>query len=309
MKEAALFYVDFLIENKDGYLVTSPSVSPENTYILPNGEQGVLCEGPSMDSQIIYDLFTNCITASELLNIDEEFNQELQMLRSKLPRPVIGKHGQIQEWYEDYDEAEPGHRHISHLFALHPSNQISPRTTPQLAEAAKVTLERRLKHGGGHTGWSRAWIINMWARLNEGDLAYENIIDLLKKSTLPNLFDTHPPFQIDGNFGGTAGIAEMLLQSHEGEIHLLPALPKAWKEGEVRGLKARGGFEVDMIWKDHQIEKAKIKVNNDRMCKLRTSTAIKIDGVQDQDMRKIDKNVYEFNVLKGKSYLIRQVKI
>src|SRR5699024_2806753 len=189
MREAALFFVDFLIENKDGYLITSPSVSPENKYILPNGEQGVLCEGPSMDSQIIYDLFTSCMKASQIRNIDGKFNQKLEMLRDKLPKPTIGKHGQIQGWLEDYDESEPGHRHISHLFALHPSNQISPRKTPELAEASKVTLERRLKHGGGHTGWSRAWIINMWARLEEGDLAYENILDLLKNSTLPNLFD------------------------------------------------------------------------------------------------------------------------
>src|SRR5699024_4463449 len=150
-----------------------------------------------------------------------------------------------------------------------PSNQITPRKTPKLAEAAKVTINRRLKHGGGHTGWSRAWIINMWARLNEGDLAYENILGLLQASTLPNLFDTHPPFQIDGNFGGAAGIVEMLLQSHENEIFLLPALPQAWDNGKVTGLKARGGYEVDLTWNNHQVVEVKIVANSDRFCRVR----------------------------------------
>ncbi|MCF2650709.1 glycosyl hydrolase family 95 catalytic domain-containing protein [Niallia circulans] len=269
MKDAALFFVDYLVETPEGELITPLSVSPENTYLLPNGEKGSLTEGPSMDIQIIYALFSSCIEASKRLNRDHPFRAELTQLKNKLPALKIGKYGQIQEWLVDYEEAEPGHRHISHLFALHPGKQINPRETPEWAIAAKRTLERRLKYGGGHTGWSRAWIINMWARLEEGELAYENVLELLKSSTLPNLFDNHPPFQIDGNFGGTAGIAEMLIQSHANDIHLLPSIPKAWKSGEVKGLKARGGFEIEMKWDNHQLTFLSIYSSHGADCRIR----------------------------------------
>lgn len=278
MKEAALFLLDYLVEDPDSnYLVTCPSVSPENTYILPNGEQGCLCKGAAMDFQIITELFKACIEANHITGKkDFEFIQDLEDTLERIPEINIGKYGQIQEWMVDYEEAEPGHRHISHLFALYPGTQISVRTTPDLAGAARKTLERRLKHGGGHTGWSRAWIINLWARLEDGELAYENILELLKCSTLPNLFDTHPPFQIDGNFGATAGIAEMLVQSHDGVITLLPALPAAWRNGRVKGLRLRGGFELDMEWRENRLVRARLKVEGGKICHLRTQERVKV---------------------------------
>ncbi|MDX8045163.1 glycoside hydrolase family 95 protein [Gracilibacillus sp. S3-1-1] len=303
LKEAALFFVDFLVENSEGLLVTTPSVSPENTYLLPNGEKGNLCIAPAMDSQIIDRLFSSCMKAGELLDVDESFRQQLSELKAKLPPIKVGKHGQIQEWLEDYDEAEPGHRHISHLFALHPSNQVSPLTTPGLADAAEITLNRRLAHGGGHTGWSRAWIINMWARLFKSEKSYENVVELLKQSTLPNLFDNHPPFQIDGNFGGTAGIAEMLMQSHQQEIHLLPALPKVWKNGCVKGLKARGGYEIACKWEEHQLIEATIHANQSGICRVRIPNYAKI-MIKNQPFTQTNPYLFEFTVEANKSYHI-----
>jgi len=307
LKEAAEFFVDYLVEDSKGNLVTSPSVSPENTYILPSGERGTVCMGPSMDSQIIFALFTGCIESTKILDMDGEFANTLGEILKRMPKSKIGKYGQIMEWSEDYEEAEPGHRHISQLFALHPSNQITVRKTPELAKAARKTLERRLASGGGHTGWSRAWIINFWARLEDGDLAYENVLQLLKKSTLSNLFDNHPPFQIDGNFGGTAGIAEMLLQSHAGEINLLAALPKAWQEGSVLGLCARGGFEVDMTWSQNKLVQATIQSKTGGKCTLRTDAPVKIFMGDNEVncLNSADSFSIEFDTEKGREYTVR----
>lgn len=268
LKEASRFFTQFLIENKQGQLVTCPGVSPENTYRLSNGETGNLCVGPSMDSQIITALFDAVIAASQLLDMDHEYAQTLSDMRKRLPQPSVGQYGQIMEWAEDYEEAEPGHRHISQLFALHPAHLISPRKTKELAEAAHVTLTRRLTFGGGHTGWSRAWIANMYARLLDANAVITHLTLLLQHSTAPNLFDMHPPFQIDGNFGGAAAIAEALLQSAPDGITLLPACDAAWRCGSFTGLRAYGGFTLSAKWSDLHLDSAEIHSMHGGECRL-----------------------------------------
>ncbi|QXP66382.1 glycoside hydrolase N-terminal domain-containing protein [Polaribacter sp. AHE13PA] len=276
MREAALFFVDFMVPDpKTGLLVTGPSVSPENNFLTKDGEKATLNMGPAMDREIIFELFRNCIVAAEILNIDKDFSAILKQKIKQMPPLEIGKDGRLLEWVGELKEAQPGHRHISHLYALHPSNQISKSKTPELFEAAKKTIEGRLSKGGGHTGWSRAWIINFYARLLEGNKAYENIIALQRKSTLPNLLDVHPPFQIDGNFGVVSGITEMLMQSHNGEVHVLPALPDAWASGSIKGIVAKKGFEIDMTWELGKLKTLVVTSKLGNTLKLRYNDDVK----------------------------------
>jgi alpha-L-fucosidase 2 len=269
IRGAVEFINDFLIESPEGYLVTAPSYSPENTFYLPGSDEEMrLTYGPTMDIMIIREIYSYALSALEILKTDQALRATIINKRDSLPPIQVSDNGTIQEWIKDYREAEPGHRHISHLIALHPGTRITEEDSI-LFHAARETIEHRLSHGGGHTGWSRAWIINFYARLLDGDEAYHHLNLLLQKSTLKNLFDTHPPFQIDGNFGGTAGIAEMLLQSHRDFIHLLPALPAAWDKGQITGLKARGNYTIDMSWEEGVLISATIQAAYDGRCRLK----------------------------------------
>ena len=275
LAEASLFFVDFLID-VDGHKMTCPSVSPENSYILPSGEQGANGAGVTMDNQILRDLFSQTLTAAGLLPEEtvreailsiggnpETFLSEVKKDMDALLPTRIGSDGRILEWREEYQEAEPGHRHISHLYGLFPSEQISVDDTPELAKAAEKTLEYRLSFGGGHTGWSCAWIINHYARLRKGEAAFDNLNKLFTNSTYSNFFDKHPPFQIDGNFGGTAGIVNMLVQSGEEKLILLPALPKKWKKGAVSGIRLHGNASVSLSWEDGKLTGCSIRADSD----------------------------------------------
>jgi alpha-L-fucosidase 2 len=286
MKGAANFFLDFMVKDPNsGYLVVVPSSSPENTHA---GEEGksTITAGTTMDNQLVFDLFTNVMKATKVLNEDKAFAETLNAALSKMPPMHIGKYGQLQEWLIDWDDPEDNHRHVSHLYGLFPSNQISPFKTPELFQAAKTSLKFR---GDESTGWSMGWKVNLWARLLDGDHAYKLMQDQLHLvtadqrkggGTYPNMLDAHQPFQIDGNFGCTAGIAEMLMQSHEGAIHVLPALPTVWKNGEIKGLMARGGYQVDIIWKNNKVSEVKIQPKMSGNCRLRSETPLRGNGLK-----------------------------
>lgn len=270
LKASAQFYLDWLIKDPEtGALVSGPSSSPENTFVAPDGSHSQICMAPAHDQQVIWHLFKNFIDASVALDINDQFSAKVSAAQKQLAAPQIGSDGRLMEWNEEFEEVEPGHRHISHLFALHPGYQIDVNKTPELAQAARQSLDFRIKNGGGHTGWSASWLINQYARLGDAEQAKSNLNKVISKSLSPNLFGLHPPFQIDANFGSTAGIAEMLLQSQSGELLILPALPKDWAQGEVTGLAARGGFIVDIKWESGQLVDLKVFSKNGGDCYIR----------------------------------------
>ncbi len=270
MKSIAEFYLDWLVwDEKTQSWISSPETSPENSYRAADGKPAALSFGSAMGHQIIAEVFDNVLKASAILEYDDNFVKEVKAKREKLfPGVVIGQDGRILEWNEPYDEPEKGHRHMSHLFALHPGNQITVENNPKAFEAAKKTIAYRLKYGGAGTGWSRVWMINLNARLFENDKAEDNIRKFFDRSVADNLFDMHPPFQIDGNFGFTAGIAELLMQSHEGFIRILPTLPPGWKTGKISGLKARENIVVGIEWKNGELQKLTLKSNSRQKKKI-----------------------------------------
>ncbi len=270
MKGAVEFCLDWLVCDEEGYLVTSPSTSPENSYCSGGIRYGVT-EGSAIDLSIIGELLEHFTAMADVLGVEDELAGQAEIARRKLRPLQIGSDGTLLEWGKEFEEFEPGHRHVSHLYGAYPAALLTPERNVELYEAARKSLIKRLENGGGHTGWSCAWIINLWARFCDGQMANHYVMELLKRSCYPNLFDAHPPFQIDGNFGFTSGVAEMLLQSHEGYIHLLPACSPEWEKGAVTGLVARGAFQIDMQWEYGSVTQAVVYSKKGGVCKIKDS--------------------------------------
>jgi alpha-L-fucosidase 2 len=308
MKGAAEFVLDFLVEDPQGRLVTNPSHSPENAFYLPNGEASRFTYASTMDLQIVRDLFTSAIEAGGILGVDAPLRARMEAALKRLPPLQVSRAtGRLQEWIEDYKEVEPGHRHMSHLYGVYPGREITLRGTPALAAAARRSLDDRLSHKGGQTGWSRAWIINFFARFADGNRALESLVALLRENTSNALLDLHPPriFQIDGNLAATAGVAEMLLQSHDGAVHLLAALPAAWSDGRVTGLRARGGVEADMRWARSTLTEATLRTTRAGLLRVRTAASIRIerDG-RPIELRQLEPGLVEFDATAGTTYRV-----
>jgi alpha-L-fucosidase 2 len=270
LKDVAEFIESYVVEDEEGALQFVPSQSPENRFVGGGDFPVTLCVSAAMDVQLAWDTLTHALRAAEILGVDPEKRATWKQMLETLPPLQIGSKGQLLEWNGEFEEAEPGHRHMSHLFAAYPGEQITPDRTPELFAAARRSLELRLEHAGGHTGWSRAWTACLFARFGDGEAAYEHLVHLITDFATNSLLDLHPPriFQIDGNFGGTAAVLEMLLQSYHEELDFLPALPAAWPAGRIAGLRARGGYRVDIAWEENQLQEARITPIEDRICTI-----------------------------------------
>ncbi|NQT52413.1 glycoside hydrolase family 95 protein, partial [bacterium] len=293
MKELCEFWEDHLKELPGGTLVSPDGFSPEH---------GPHEDGVSFDQQLVWDLFTNFIEASKALGADEAFRKKVAAMKARLLGPKIGRWGQLQEWMVDRDKPNDRHRHLSHMIAVHPGRQLSPLTTPKFAEAARVSMNAR---GDGATGWSKAWKINIWARLHDGNRSHKLLSEMIRGNIFSNLFDAHPPFQIDGNFGYASGVCEMLVQSHMGQIHLLPALPDAWPNGYIKGIRARGGFELDVQWQDGKLSECAMRSSKGSACTIRTSVAVTVTNRgKNVKVKEVGPNVITFPTDQGEEYVI-----